>query len=523
MPAKSDPVPSRRPRANLYRNWVTYCGGALTAIGVVLVFMAMLFQYSIRRPSPYAGIITYVIFPAVILFGLLMVLAGMWRESRRRRRLGTTEALPFPRVDLNDPRQRRRFAILAVGSSVLVVVLAFSGYNGFLLTESVGFCGSTCHTQMGPEMTAYQNSPHARVPCVDCHVGGGAGSYVASKANGVKQLAGVIFHTYDRPIPTPIKGLRPARETCEECHRAEQPWGSQLYQRPHFRYDERATPEQISMLMKIGGGQGAYGKGIHWHMVIENDVTFVADDDHLQSIPWVRVARPGGAATEYFRKFKPVDPGALATMTHHSMDCIDCHNRPAHAFETPDVAIDRALAVGVVPALPWVKLLSVDTLSREYSTRDFAHAEIDKSVRAFYAERYPEIAMTRAADIAKLVDGLDGIYDGNVFPDMKVSWKTYPSNLGHRNSPGCFRCHDGQHVSPEGKVLVSECTVCHTQPQRGPLSPEGQELGPPDADWHPWQMPEKYLGVAEHKNVMCHECHVEGRRPKTECNECHSH
>ncbi len=514
----------RRPRASLYRNWVTYCGGMLVAAGLVLVAMGALFQYSIRKPGPYAGIITYVAFPSVIVLGLVLVLGGMWRESRRRRRTGTTDALPFPSVDLNDPRQRRRFGILVGVSSVLLVVFAFSGYNGFLLTESVGFCGSTCHVQMGPEMTAYQRSPHARVPCVECHVGGGAGSYVVSKANGVKQLAGVIFHSYDRPIPTPIKGLRPARETCEECHWQQKTWGSQLYQRPHFRYDEKATPEQITMLERIGGGQGAYGAGIHWHMSIENEVTFVADDDHLQSIPWVQVKRPDGTTTEYFRKYRPVDPGALPSMQKHVMDCIDCHNRPAHTFETPDVAIDRALAAGVVPAdLPWVKSVSVDALSREYSTRDFAHAGIDRDVRAFYAERYPEVASTRAADVARLVANLEDIYDSNVFPEMRVSWKTYPSNIGHRNSPGCFRCHDGQHVTPAGKVLISECDTCHTQPQRGPRTTFGEPTEKPFADWHPWQQPEKYLKVEEHKNVLCHECHVEGRRPKTECNECHSH
>lgn len=518
-------VPARRKRASLYRNWVTYCGMTLAVSGVVLIFMAMLFQYSIRRPSPYAGIITYVAFPSVVLLGIALGLGGMWRESRRRRRLGTAEALPFPSVDLNDPRQRRRFVLLAAATSVAVVALAFSGYNGFLLTESVSFCGSTCHVQMGPELTAYRNSPHARVACVECHVGGGAGPYVASKANGAKQLAAVIFHTYDWPIATPVRGLRPARETCEECHWPAQTWGSRLYERPHFRYDEKATREQISMLVKIGGGENLYGTGIHWHMVVQNEVTFVADDNHLQSIPWVRVKRPDGTATEYFRKFNPVEPGALPTMTHHTMDCIDCHNRPAHAFETPDVAVDRALSVNGLPStLPWVKLLSVDTLSADYATRDFAHAGIDKNVRAFYAERYPDLAATRAQDVTRLIDGLEAIYDANVFPEMKVSWKSYPNNLGHRNSPGCFRCHDGQHVSPEGRVLVSDCTVCHTQPQRGAPSVDGTVApGPATQDWHPWQTPEKHLKIEKHKNILCSECHIAGRRPKTECNECHSH
>jgi hypothetical protein len=206
------------------------------------------------------------------------------------------------------------------------------------------------------------------------------------------------------------------------------------------------------------------------------------------------------------------------------MDCIDCHNRPAHAFETPDLAIDRSLAVGVIPqGLPWVKSLSVDTLSKDYRNRDTAHEGIRKDVTAFYAEKYPDVAKARADDIGKLVAGLDDIYDRNVFPEMNVSWKTYPSNLGHRNSPGCFRCHDGKHVSAEGNVIKFDCKTCHTEPQRGPQSGMGETMTGAEKDWHPWQTPEKHLAVEKHKEIQCYECHVAGRRPKTECSECHGH
>jgi hypothetical protein len=148
---------------------------------------------------------------------------------------------------------------------------------------------------------------------------------------------------------------------------------------------------------------------------------------------------------------------------------------------------------------------------------------ITKDLFAYYAEKYPDLAKTRTADIQRLADGLRVIYDENVFPEMKVSWKSYPSNIGHRNSPGCFRCHDGKHVTTGGKVLVSDCNVCHTDPQRGPPSRMGEPMASVEKDWHPWQMPEKHLAVPQHKEILCHECHVAGRRPKTECNECHSH
>jgi hypothetical protein len=513
-----------RLRPRLYRNPITYAGGLLTVLGLVLVLMGMLFQFTAPRVGPYAGIITFVAFPAVIVVGVLGIFGGMWHESLRRRRAHTAEAQPFPAVDLNEPRQRHIFTMVVVSGSALLAVLAVAGYNAFLLTESVGFCGNTCHTQMGPEMTAYQHSPHARVPCVSCHVGDGAGRYVASKLNGVRQLAGVVFGNYDKPIPTPVRGLRPARETCEECHWPAKSWGSQLYQRSHFRYDEKSTPEQISMLLKVGGGQGDFGTGIHWHMALQNEVTFASDDAHLQSIPWVRVKRPDGSVTEYTRTEKPVEPDTIAALPKHTMDCIDCHSRPAHQFETPDVAVDRALAAGAMPStLPWVKSISVDTLSKAYKSRDAAHTEMRRSVAAFYADKYPDVAAARSAEVQKLADGLVAIYDRNVFPEMDVSWKTYPSNLGHRNSPGCFRCHDGKHVSQGGKVLPSACDTCHTEPQRGPPTAMGQVMARVEKDWHPWQTPEKHLAIAQHKEIQCYECHVSGRRPKTECSECHSH
>jgi hypothetical protein len=512
----------RPKKRSLWRNWVSYSGGLAVAGGLVLIALGLLWQLTLTRPGPYSGILTFVLFPSFVLLGIGVVLLGMLLESRRRRRTGKEEARPYPALDLNDPKQRARFRLVAVAGMVVFAAMIFSGYHGFLLTESVGFCGNTCHTQMGPEMTAYQHSPHADVPCVDCHVGGGAGHYVQSKLNGTRQLFEVVFHTYDRPIPTPVKGLRPARETCEECHWSEKNWGSQLYQRAHFRYDEKSTPEQISMLVRTGGGKGPYGGGIHWHMFVENQVTYVALDKHLQDIPWVRVKHPDGSVTEYSRTEKPVDAATIAKLKHRTMDCMDCHNRPAHDFETPDVAVDRALAAGVFsPTLPYAKALSVETLSKDYPTRAAAHDGMTKAVKSFYATKYPDVASGRAADVDKLVAGLLEIYDRNVFPEMKVSFSTYESNIGHRNSPGCFRCHDGKHVSPDGKVLVSECKACHTTPQRGPQTGMGESTASTDESWHPWQPSQKYLEVTEHKSVQCWECHLDGRKPKTQCNECH--
>lgn len=522
-PPESMPPMSRRSKqSGLYRNWVSYVGALLTSVGVFVVLLLILLSFTIKE-SPYIGIFTYMIFPAIVLAGVAIVLLGMWLESRRRLRSGATEARAYPTFDFNNPRHRRRLQIGLPIATVVGVMLTYTGYEGFLLTESVEFCGKTCHTQMGPEMTAYQGSPHARVRCVDCHVGSGAGFYVQSKVNGVSQLTGVMFGTYDRPIPTPVKGLRPARETCEECHWQQKFWGSQLYQRAHFQYDEKNTPNQLTMLMKTGGG-GENGAGIHWHMMVENEVTYAARDKHLQDIPWVKVKRRDGSVTEYTTTDKAFDPSTLPGLEHRTMDCMDCHNRPAHVFEPPDIAVDRALSTNVMtPTLPWAKSLGVDSLAKEYATREAAHEGIKKDVNDFYAQKYPEVSTNRRVDIDKMIAALLAIYDRNVFPEMKVSWATYLTNNGHRNSAGCFRCHDGKHVTPDGKILISECKACHTTPQRGPQSGMGEAMTGAEKDWHPWQIPQKHLEIKEHANIQCYECHLAGRRPKTECNECHSH
>ena len=517
------PKPPKVKQHGLYRNWVSYAGGMFAAASLMLILIFIALEASQAHPSPYLGLFTYMTFPVMIVFGIVVALIGMRFEAKRRLKAGTSEALRYPALDLNDPQQRKRFGYIGAVGFVLFVVMTYTGYNGFLLTESVGFCGKTCHTAMGPEMTAYEDSPHAGVRCVDCHVGGGAGSYVHSKLNGVGQMLGVVTNTYDRPIPTPVKGLRPARETCQECHWPKKFFGSQLYQRAHFRYDEASTPDQITMMMKTGGG-GENGAGIHWHMLIDNEVTFVTQDEQLQDIPWVKIKRRDGSTTEYFRTVKKVEPGDLDKLKHHTMDCMDCHNRPAHQFEAPDVAVDRALSTGVYSqTLPYVKSLSVDSLSKDYTTRDAAHAGLKQDVWDFYKQKYPDVATARITDIDKMVDGITKIYDRNVFPEMKVSWKTYLSNLGHRNSAGCFRCHDGKHVAADGTVLISECKACHTEPKRGPQSGMGESMTSFEKDWHPWQTPEKHLAIPQHKEIQCYECHLAGRRPKTECNECHSH
>ena len=464
-------------RGGLYRNAISLVGTIISGGSILLIIFALALEISAKRPSPYIGIFTYMVFPMFFGVGIAVFLYGMRHESLRRRRAGSEDALPYPLVDLNIPRHRKRFVYISFGGTFLAVFMAFITYNAFLYSESVPFCGTLCHTVMKPEYTAYLASPHARVACVDCHVGHGASWYVKAKISGLRQVIAVVTRSYPTPIPTPIENLRPARETCEECHWPAKFFGTQLMQNPHFRYNEANTAEQISLGVKTGGGSSTLGgtAGIHWHMIIKNRVSYVATDRQKQEIPYLEVRdREGNLEETYTSLDYKGTKEQLATLPKDVMDCMDCHNRPTHIYLPPDTAVDRAMTTGLIPrTLPWAKKVVVDALVREYPTTEKAHEGLTAEIEGFYRQKYPSVFQERKADVDKTVAQAIAIFDRSVFPDMKVNWKTYNSNIGHRNWPGCFRCHDGRHVSKSGKVLSMECTECHTMPERGPLMPLG--------------------------------------------------
>jgi hypothetical protein len=508
---------TKNPARSLYRNTMSYLGGLIVAASVLLIVFSLVLQFVMKQASPYLGIFTFLVFPGVLVFGFLIVLVGMLRESRRRRRTGAVTSA-YPSIDLNDPRQRRRFNRLLGVAFSLFFLLAFVAYHSFLFTESVTFCGRVCHKVMEPEYTAYLASPHARVRCVDCHVGAGAGWYVKSKLAGLRQVWAVTFHNYPTPIPVPVKSLRPARETCEECHWPQKFYGAQLIQNPHFRYDEANTAEQVSLLVKTGGGSPKLGlsAGIHWHMIIDNTTRFIALDRQLEDIPWVSVTNRNGKTTTYFSTESKLSEAEVMKHPMHVMDCMDCHNRPTHIFQPPEGAMDRALAQGLIsPSLPWIKKVGVDALVKNYPDRESAHAGIRADILGFYAKNYPAISSSHAAELDDVVNRVTDMYDRSVFPAMKVNWNTYASNIGHRNWPGCFRCHDGKHATEDGKVLTNKCTTCHTMPQRGPLTALGSAMPASTESWHPWVLKGK------HATMLCNRCHAAGYRPPTTCAGCH--
>ena len=447
-----------------FYNPVSLIGAAIAAVCFGLVLFLMLLETMSSTPKPYMGIIAFVILPAILLVGLAVAVVGIVREHRRERS-GKPHGLHLPQIDLNNPRHRRALVLVSLGTIFLLIFSAFGSYEAYENTDSDQFCGETCHTVMEPEYTAYQYSPHARVGCVKCHIGPGADWFVRSKISGSYQLYAVTFNKYPRPIPTPIVNLRPAQETCEQCHWPKHFYNESELVNTYFISDSQNTRWTLNLLMKIGGGNIEAGptSGIHWHMNIANEVTYVALDTQRQVIPWVRSRSSTGAVTEYRSTDIVVSDDSLKKGFTRRMDCIDCHNRPTHIYHPPARSVNHVMALGWIdPSLPNVKSVSVRALDAPYSTKQGGLDSIKLAVEEYYRTGFPDVASSKKAAIERTVSELQTIYSRNYFPEMKVSWKKFPDNLGHMYYLGCFRCHDGKHVSADGRVLSRDCNTCHT-------------------------------------------------------------
>jgi nitrate/TMAO reductase-like tetraheme cytochrome c subunit len=331
---------------------------------------------------------------------------------------------------------------------------------------------------MKPEMVTYHNGPHARVACVECHIGPGATWFVKSKLSGTYQVYATLMDKYPRPVPTPIKNLRPAQETCEQCHWPKKFSGNLERTYNYFLGDETNTPFTVRMLMHVGGGDPTRGPtgGIHWHMNVANKIEYIATDDARQKIPWVRMTDPQGVVTE-FRT--PRFTNDISEFNIRTMDCMDCHNRPAHTYETPNDAVNLALSLGGIDrSLPYIKTNAVFALTRAYTNE----AQAVRSIATFLAGKYPNEPRVKQA-----IASVQQIYTNNFFPEMKADWRAYPDNRGHKDWQGCFRCHDGRHKSADGQRVIKadDCNSCHTILAQGSgaelnmLTPNGQTFRHP--------------------------------------------
>lgn len=454
-----------RPAAYLGRNPLSLAGAILTTSSAFTLIAFWLFDIiGGGTLHPYAGVIFFLILPGIFVLGLVLMPLGALLHRYQLRKAGNLPGT-YPKVDLSVADIRRALAWVAGLTMANIIIFSAGAYRGVQYMDSVRFCGQTCHTVMQPEFTAYLHSPHARVECVQCHIGPGAPWFVRSKISGLRQIYAVTFHTYDRPIPVPVANLRPSRETCEQCHWPENFTGNKLLVIRSFAEDEKNTELTTVLLLRIGGHTWNGGVGIHGrHLDPDRPIQYISIDPDRQRMAEVSyVDETTGKRTVFTQTDPKPTSQQLASGEHRTMDCIDCHNRPAHTFELPARALDEAMARGhVSAALPYIKKQALTALKAHYPDRETARREIAATLDAFYRKSYPDIYKNQQALLETSISGIQQIYLDNVFPAMNVTWATYANNLGHMDFPGCFRCHDGSHTSADGKTIANDCDTCHT-------------------------------------------------------------
>jgi hypothetical protein len=377
---------------------------------------------------------------------------------RRLRRTPGGESTPLmPVFDLNQPKTRHWMMVFVAATMLNIVIVAGATYKGVEVMESVEFCGTACHSVMQPEHTAYQRSSHSRVSCAECHIGPGADWFVKSKLDGAWQLVAVAFDLYPRPIKTPLHDLRPARETCEQCHWPTRFVGDRLKIKTHYAEDEANTELTTALLLRVGGKAGQESSGIHWHVDRGVKIRYRSDESR-EDVYEVEYTNAKGEVKVFADRKAPEDGG-----TWREMDCVDCHNRPSHNYQAPESEIDTAMRDGLIDkTLPFVRREALRIIDAEFASHEEAREVITAELNQYYRDNYPDVADTRADDIAAAAVTLGDIYSVNVFPQMKVWWNTYPEHIGHETSDGCFRCHGKRLRTEERETISRDCDTCHS-------------------------------------------------------------
>ncbi len=476
-------------------NWVGIMGLVVTVCSLFAAVCLIVMDFFHGFRQPYMGILTYVVIPSFIWIGLVFAGLGVWLERRKSLKAKAAEAA----VESNGGKRSRQFVVALACASVFLMLSSLGSYRAFEVTESPRFCGALCHTVMKPEYTAYKISPHARVACVECHIGSGASWFVRSKLSGLYQVYASVTHIYPRPIPVPVENLRPATQTCEQCHWPEKFYGWVEVRHQLFLPDKTNTPWNITLLLHVGGANPAQGPigGIHWHMIVSNRMEYIATDKSRQTIPWVRVTnRKTGAVTVYESKDSPLTP-QQKKLPMRVLDCVDCHNRPTHIFHSPYDALDVSMWLGRIdPSIPWIKVKAAEALVKaEETVSQSSGADlIAQRLSKEYSGYQDKAKITQAISETKT------IFRDNFFPEMKTDWKVRPDNIGHFIWRGCFRCHDGSHVDKTGRAIPHACNSCHIIPAQAGQS-QSECVGPQGLKFnHPGgEIPPEF---------MCDQCHT---------------
>ncbi|MFV0591310.1 MAG: cytochrome c3 family protein [Draconibacterium sp.] len=448
------------------KNWISIAGALLAVFNLACILSLMVLNTVFGFGGSYIGLFIYIVLPGFMIVGLIMIPVGM-RIYKKRARKAAKEGkqLNWPIIDFNNIATRNASIIFIVGTVFLLIISSVGSYEAFHYTESVEFCGKLCHQVMEPEYTTYHGSSHERVACVECHVGSGASWYVKSKLSGLYQVYSVLAKKYPQPIPTPIANLRPARETCEQCHWPDKFYDRKLRMKHSFLTDEENTEEIIHLQVKTSTRVTPNGieKGIHQHISPDVKIEYKAVDPKRQIIPWVKYTNTKTGEVKVFTdSYNSMTEAQLDSLETRTMDCLDCHNRPSHNYNAPQNFIDKSMTEGKISTdLPAIKLAAMTALYQDYPTKDSAFFAIKTQVNDWFESGYPDIAESKKEEIAQAIREIQNGYANNIFPYMKASWKEYPNNIGHMESDGCYRCHNNRHTAETGEVISKDCNLCH--------------------------------------------------------------
>lgn len=487
---------------------------------LALIFFLSLefFELLSTSVNPYLDLWNWLVFAPMFVFGALLIPFGVFvtRWYWLRRKVEIVDTIRYPHIDLSDAGHRRILIRIALITIIILPLIGLASSKTVHYSSSTTFCGTGCHNVMGPQYTRYQHSSHARVDCADCHIGPGTESLIKAKINGLRQVLSVLTNSYPHPIPAAQLHLRPARETCENCHWPSKYFGDRYFNSYNYRSDEQNSRTETKMILKVGGGDPQNGPpgGIHWHMSVGSVIEYMATDDTLQEIPWVRWRNLSTGESRVYRADGVSGDEQPSKGIMRQLDCTDCHNRGGHRVESPSHLLDVALETGAIDKnLPFIKRQALAALVEPYTSNEQGRKIIAEKIESFYREKYPEIFKAQSLKLKETTDKVLNIYDESFFVEMKVNWLSYPDNVGHKIFPGCFRCHDDKHLNAQGKQLTTNCTSCHDFVSSD--DGQGQKIG---SEFQHAVL----LGKGIHAQVSCRQCHNGGADPDKRCDgACH--
>jgi hypothetical protein len=435
-------------------------GGAIASVLFPMLLVSVTLDLIGWVENPYFSFLLYLTLTPLLIIAIVLTAVGIFRSGGE-----SSYSFEAFKEHLTTPERyrmiRRHAYLYTILASLFLFFLGVVAVSSQKYSASSSFCANFCHEVMAPAYITYRNSPHSQVPCVACHAGKNSPWLVRRQLTGLQQLYVNVTDSYSRPLKTPANHLRPSRETCEQCHWPDKFHGFRLRLIDKFLDDEANSHVQSAMLMKIGsGGQlGRPAHDIHWHTSKQHRLYYEAADEERREITRVTLIKSDKSITTYLKKGKP---HPAAGNRKRLMDCIDCHNRPTHFLLSPDSALNEKLLTGQIPAaLPYIKRVALAAITRDYRTSREAHEGIAAQLQQWYVVNRPELAVQRRALLDQAVRGTQLAYSENIFPDMKVSWDTYPDFIGHRQDSGCFRCHDGSFKNSEGTTISHDCKLCH--------------------------------------------------------------